>query len=287
MEGLKSFILDKIIAIRFLEKGDLMKTAVKRMASVFSAFLLVYFIYIISIILFKSGFDAASRDFFFITLSAYLLVPSLKYIKMKNDILDDNLEENERIFYEGKQLFENADILEGALLKYEDDEFKVENLIITKKGIFNIVKCNYTGRIKIKDNRWYRVYTKSLSEIPSPISEVRKNRSFLSKIYDEDQIVDVIVMVKDRVFIRGEEFSDVPVIRYSDLCSFIESYEGDLEWDKESLYDKIYKRIIKVNNLLEEEKKYNEFLDNKWSMRSRLSFISAFLILYIIQAVNI
>ena len=109
MEGLKSFILDKIIAIRFLEKGDLMKTAVKRMASVFSAFLLVYFIYIISIILFKSGFDAASRDFFFITLSAYLLVPSLKYIKMKNDILDDNLEENERIFYEGKQLFENAE----------------------------------------------------------------------------------------------------------------------------------------------------------------------------------
>lgn len=252
----------------------------------FSTFLLVYFIYIVSIILFKVGFDAASRDFFFITLAAYLISPLLKYIKIKNDVLGENLEENERITYEGKQLSEDVDMLEGVLLKYKNNEFKIDNLIITKKGVFNIVKCNYTGRLKIKDNRWYKIYGGSLSEIPSPVSEIRKNRAFLSKIYNEDQIIDVIVMIRDRVFVKGEESSDVPVIRYSDLSNFIENYEGDSKWDKENLYNKIYKRIIEVNNILDEDKKYNTFLDNKWVMRSRLSFISAFLILYIVRVVN-
>lgn len=265
-----------------------MKTGIKRVFNVISAFILVYFIYSVSLILYKAGFDGASRDFFFITLAAYLCIPLLRYLKIKKDILEDNLEENVRITYEGKELKGTADILEGIILKYKHEERKINNLIITKKGVFNIVKCNYTGRISVEDsNRWYRIYGKDSREIPSPITEVRKNREYLSKIYDEDMIIDVIVLVRDRVFVKGEENSDVAIIRYNNLSQFIKSYEADIEWDKESLYDRIYKRIIKVNNLMDEEEIYNKFLDNKWIMRSRLSFISTFFILYIIRVLNI
>ena len=278
--------MDKIIFIN-LKRGDVMKGAVKRLYSVMTTFIFVYFIYAISIFLFKAGLDGASRDFFFIILSVYLCLPLLRYLKIKREVLDSNLEENERVIYEIKEFCEEAVILEGIILKDEEEELKIDNLIITKNGVFNIVKCNYTGRISIKENRWYRRYSKGLSEIPSPITELRKNRVYLSKIFDEDQIIDVIVMVKDRVFVKGEENSDVPVMRYSDLSNFILNYEGEIQWDKESLYDRLYKRIIKVNNIMEEEKTYNNFIDNKWIMRGRLSFISAFFILYIIRVVNI
>lgn len=264
-----------------------MKGAIKRLCSVITTFIFVYLIYVISIFLFKVGLDGASRDFFFIILSVYLCLPLLRYLKIKKEVLDSNIEENERVIYELRDFCEEADILEGIILKDEEEELKIDNLIITKNGVFNIVKCNYTGRILIKDNRWYRKYSKELSEIPSPITELRKNRIYLSKIFDEDQIIDVIVMVRDRVFVKGEESSDVPVMRYSDLSNFILNYEGEIQWDKESLYDRIYKKIIKVNNLMEEEKTYNKFIDNKWVMRGRLSFISAFFILYIIRMVNI
>lgn len=275
----------KIIAIKF-RRGDVVKTAIKRLSSVIVTFIFVYFIYMVSIILYKIGFDGASRDFFFIVLSAYLCLPLLKYLKIKKEILDKNLEENEKIIYEIKEFQEDADILEGVLLKDDSDELKIENLIITKYGVFNIVKCNYVGRISIKENRWYRKYGRELREIPSPIMEVRKNRAYLSKIFDEEQIIDVIVMVKDRVFVKDEKNSDVPVIRYSDLSSFIINYEGNIEWNKENLYDRLYKRIIKVNNIMEEEKTYNKFIDNRWSIRGRITFISSFFILYIIRVIN-
>lgn len=263
-----------------------MKGAFRRLYSVITTFVFVYLVYIISIFLFKAGFDGASRDFFFIVLSVYLCLPLTKYIKIKKEVLDINLEENERITYELKDFFEEADILEGVLLKDKHEELKIDNLIITKNGVFNIVKCNYTGTICIKNNRWYKKYTKELSEIPSPIMEVRKNRFNLTKIFDEEQIIDVIVMVKDRVFVKNEEDSDVPVIRYTDLSNFILDYEGEIEWDKEKLYNKLYNRIVKVNNLMEEEKVFNKFIDNKWIMRGRLSFISVFFILYIVRVIN-
>lgn len=265
-----------------------MKGAVKRLSSVIFTFVLVYFVYLFSIILFNVGFDAASRDFFFITLTVYLCLPLAKYLKIKKDVIDSNLEENEKINYEVTEMKEHADVLEGIILKYKHEELKIDNLIITKSGVFNIVKCNYVGRVQVKENnRWYRKYTKELREIPSPIMQVRKNRAYLSKIFDEDQIIDVIVMVKDRVMVKGEENSDVPIIRYNDVCSFIREYEGDLEWDKESLYNKIYKKIVKVNNLIDEEKLYSKFIDNKWAIRSRLAFISTFFILYIIRIINV
>ena len=167
-----------------------MKGAVKRLYSVITTFVFVYLVYVISIFLFKAGLDGASRDFFFIILSVYLCLPLLRYLKMKKEVLDSNLEENERVIYELKEFCEEADILEGIILKDEEEELKIDNLIITKNGVFNIVKCNYTGRIRIKDNRWYRKYSKELSEIPSPITELRKNRIYLSKIFDEDQSAD-------------------------------------------------------------------------------------------------
>lgn len=99
-----------------------MKGAVKRLYSVMTTFIFVYFIYAISIFLFKAGLDGASRDFFFIILSVYLCLPLLRYLKIKREVLDSNLEENERVIYEIKEFCEEADILEGIILKDEEEE---------------------------------------------------------------------------------------------------------------------------------------------------------------------
>jgi aspartate kinase len=53
------------------------------------------------------------------------------------------------------------------------------------------------------------------------------------------------------------------------------------EINEDKIYDKIYEKVIKVNNIQEEKELYNKFVDNIWTFRGRLIFISVFFVLYL------
>ncbi|MDS0525733.1 NERD domain-containing protein [Clostridium sp. SHJSY1] len=263
-----------------------MITIVKRGVSFFYAFIFVYFIYSFCILLLKIGLDGASGNIFFVTLSIFLCGPFIKYNKMKSDITNGFIEENYKVNREIGKLKDNFNIMEGLILKDGDDNFKIENIVITNKGVFNIVKCNYKGEFHInKYNKWYKTSRKGNRGVISPITEVRKNRDYLIKLFDEDLIIDLIVMVNDRVYIEGEENSDVPIIRYDELFNYIADYPIDKEIDSDELYDKLFKKLIESKDIHKEEILYNKFVDNIWAFRSRLIFISAFFIVYILNII--
>lgn len=263
-----------------------MSFIIKRGTFFLYAFIYVYFIYSICIMLLKIGFHGASSDIFFFTLSIYLCVPLVKYSKMKDDIINNFIVENYKVNKEARKLKDKANIMEGLILKDGNDSFKIENIVITNSGIFNIVKCNYKGDFEVrKSNRWYKKNKKDIREVISPIGEVRKNRGYLSKLFDEDLIIDLVVMLNDRVYIDGEENSDVAIVRYDELYNYINDYPIEEEINVDEVYDKIYENIIKVSNIKEEEILYNKFLDNIWIFRSRLIFILVFFIIYILNII--
>ncbi|MBD7909917.1 nuclease-related domain-containing protein [Clostridium cibarium] len=259
-----------------------MISIVKRGVSFLYAFITVYFIYSLSIVLLKVGFDGASREIFFSTLAIYLSIPIVNYNKAKGNIVSGLIEENYKITKEVEKLKEKANIMEGVILKDRKSDFKIENIVVTNRGVFNIVKCNYKGDLEIKkNNRWYKHSRNGINEVISPITEVRKNRNYLAKILDEEFIIDLIVIVNDRAFLIGEENSDVPVVRSDELYNYISEYLVEEEINEDKIYDKIYEKVIKVNNIQEEKELYNKFVDNIWTFRGRLIFISVFFVLYL------
>ena len=91
--------------------------------------------------------------------------------------------------------------LQGVTLKQENTSIDIDSIVINKYGVFNIVYCEFKGNIKIKEfNNWYKVVRGGV-EVPieSPIEKLRKNREMLNRVFDEDQIIDLIVLVIDRV----------------------------------------------------------------------------------------
>jgi len=265
-----------------------MITSFKRVFYVISALILVCTIYYISVLMLKIGFNGASSEFFFVILSFYLAIPLIKYNKIRRSVRDGEFEENYKINNNLKKLNSIGNAIEDVTLKFNDEDIIIEKLVFTKKGIFNIVKCNYTGDIVIeKDNRWYKVNKKGKDAVLSPIKTLRNYRMALSKVFDEEEIIDLIVIVNDRFFVEGEELSDVPIIRYDEILAYMEDYDGEEKYNEEELYDRLYPSIMKTKNTIEENKLYNIFLDYKWMFRSRLAFISVFFILYLLNNIYI
>lgn len=253
---------------------------------VITALILVYVIYYISLGMIKIGFHGASSEFFFIVLSFYLAVPLIKYTKIKKNVIEGEFEENYKINNNLKKLNILGNTIEDATIRYNNQDIKIEKLAITKKGIFNIVKCNYTGDILIeKGNRWYKTNKKRKDALLCPVNTIRNYRLALTNIFEDEDIIDLIVIVNDRFYIQGEEYSDVPIIRYDEISSYIEDYEGKEKYNEEELYERIYSSIVTTKNTFEENKLYNVFLDYKWMFRSRLAFISVFWILYLLNII--
>ncbi|PRR83412.1 hypothetical protein [Clostridium vincentii] len=263
-----------------------MFTNLRRGSYVIMTLILVYATYYISLGLLKIGFNGASGEFFFIVLGFYLAIPLIKYTKIKKNVIEGELEENYKINKNLKKLNILGNTIEDATLKYKNQDIKIEKLVITKKGIFNIVKCNYTGDILIEeDNRWHKTKNKRKDALLCPINTIRNYRLALTSIFEEEEIIDLIVIVNDRIYIQGEEYSDVPIIRYDEILSYIEDYDGEEKYNEEELYERIYPSIVNTKNTSEDNKLYNLFLDYKWIFRSRLAFISVFLILYLLNIV--
>ena len=263
-----------------------MFTRLRRGYYIIIALLLVYVTYSISVGMLNIGFEGASSEFFFIVLGFYLAVPLIKYTKIRENVIEGEFEENYKINKNLKKLNTLGNTIEDATIKYNTQDIKIEKLVITKKGIFNIVKCNYTGDILIEeDNRWYKTNKKRKDALLSPVNTIRNYRVALTNIFEEEDIIDLIVIVNDRFYVQGEEYSDVPIIRYDEIRSYIEDYEGEEKYNEEELYERIYPSILDTKNTFEENKLYNVFLDYKWMFRSRLAFISVFLILYLFNII--
>lgn len=263
-----------------------MVTRFRRVFYVITALVLVSATYYISVVMLKVGFNGASSEVFFVVLSFYLSAPLIKYNKLRRAALEGEFEGNYKINNNLKKLSILGNTIEDLTLRFNDEEVKIEKLVFTKKGIFNIVKCNYTGDIIIeKDNKWYKVNKKRKDVVLSPINIIRNYRRVLTKVFNEEEIIDLIVIVNDRFYVENEELSDVPIIRYDEILSYIEDYDGEEKYNEEKLYDSLYPSIVKTKNTIEENKLYNIFLDYKWMFRSRLAFISIFLILYILNII--
>lgn len=264
---------------------EIIKQNFKRTYYVTTAFILVYITYEISLSLFKIGFSTASRNIYFCVLAIYLCVPLLKHNKYEKDIEIEKLQANCIVNKQLRSVIDSISLLEEIVIKKDDEEITLDNTIVTtKRGALNIVKCNYTGDIIIdKDNRWYSKDRKSISELITPITAIRKNREYLTNILAEDEIIDVVVMVNGKFFIEGEENSDAIIVEYDDLPDMIKEFNEDGTEDENKIYDKIYKKIIRVKDIAEEEKLYDSYIDNIWMFRSRLTFISMSFIFYILN----
>lgn len=263
-----------------------MVTRFRRVFYVIAALILIYAIYYISVVMLKMGFNGASSEFFFVILGFYLAAPLIKYNKIRGAVIEGKFEGNYKINNNLKKLSIKGNIIEDATLKFKDENIIIEKLVFTNKGIFNIVKCNYTGDIVIeKDKRWYKINKRKKYAVVSPINIIRNYRRALTKVFKDEEIIDLIVIVNERVYIQGEEYSDVPLIRYDEILEYIDDYEGEEKYNEEKLYDRFYPNIVKTKNTIEEKKLYNVFLDYKWMFRSRLAFISVFLILYLLNII--
>ena len=177
---------------------------IKRIFYAFTTTIIVFMIYRMSILLLMVGLKSTSRQLFFTTLCLYLFIPLLKNIRLKN--VDTNMcEINSKINKTYKKIKDDTITkLQGVTLKQENTSIDIDSIVINKYGVFNIVYSEYKGNIKIKEfNNWYKVVRGGV-EVPieSPIEKLRKNREMLNRVFDEDQIIDLIVMVNDRVVVE-------------------------------------------------------------------------------------
>lgn len=256
----------------------------KRIYYSVSALVLVYLVYFMSLVLFRVGLNNASKDFFFMAVGLYLVIPLFKLIKDNKNIPKDALVTN-KIKKELLQI-EEDDIskIQGVTLKYNNYKEYIDCIIINKYGLYNIVFCDYKGNIIInKNGEWIEQTIKGTKGVISPIEKIKKNRKVLAKALKEEEIIDLVVMTNAYVEINQEEASTVPIVRYDELADYINEYNSEEKFDEEELYDRIYPLIYKEKDLSKETDLFERYLDNRWQYRSRFAVISFFILFYIFK----
>lgn len=258
----------------------------KRIYFCFISFLLIYLVYRMSLLLLKFGLNDAAFEIFYIVSALYLGYSLIRYIQYKKSYSFNELKLYNRVNKIFSNVEGNVTPLQGVTLKKGDNKGELDSIIITSKGVLNIVSCSYTGDLIIKkDGNWYKRDKNSDYMISSPINKIRKNRDILSKIYNEDEIIDVVLLLSDYVEIEGEENFNVPILRNDELNEYIEEYQIEEEYNTEELYDKLYPTISEEKDLEGLKSNYNKYIDTKWQFRSRLAAVSIFGILYILNLI--
>lgn len=262
---------------------------VKRTFYIIMTAIIVFMIYRVSILLLMVGFEQAASELLFITLSIYLLIPLVKNFKFK-DVPLQNIEINRRI----KKAYESISdkdttALIGLTLKEGNITTDIDSIIINKYGVFNIAFCNYSGNIKIKDgNTWVKVNRKDQEEkLESPIDKIRDSRKTLSNIYDEEIIIDLIIMTNSWAQVEEESVSSVPILFVEEIDEYISNYQTKEKYDEDELYDLLYPLISKEKDLEKDFDIYEKYLDIKWQYRSRIAIISFALMFYIFRIIGI
>ncbi|MBU5487862.1 hypothetical protein KQI77_06720 [Clostridium sp. MSJ-8] len=259
----------------------------KRIFYIFSALFLVYIVYKISILLLMVGLDTMSREFFLLVLGIYLVIPLVKNLRLKTSDLNC-IEINNNISRVCKKIKDSKTTsLLGLTLKYNNIEKYFDAIIINKHGVFNIVFCDYKGNIVVSEyNSWKKVNNRREETLVSPINKIRENRELLSKVYKEEEINDLIVMIDESVDVTEEESSSVPIVMYMDLADYIDNFDNEEEYNEDELYDKLYPIIVTERELQQDNKLFQKYLDYKWQYRSRITIISFAAVLYIFKMIG-
>lgn len=260
----------------------------KRFLYAFFAAIIIYTIYRFSVIALIFGFNDTSREIFFVPIVFYFFIPILRNFKnRKLDIKKIRVYKKIKNIYKKISDF-NVTPLLGLTLKDKEKAIDIDSIIVTEKGLFNIVLCDYNGDIEVKkNNKWIKINNKNKDiNLISPIDKVRENRSILNKIYNEETIIDLIVLTDFSADVYEEYKSDADIVRADDLLDYIESYDSDEKYDSDELYDKLYPYIFKEKDLEKEFNIYEKYLDYKWQYRSRIAFISLGVIFYVLRTIE-
>ena len=250
-----------------------MKDNIKRIYICFFSFFLIYLVYKMSTLLLKMGLDSAATEIFYIIVSLYLGYSLIRYMQYKKSYSFDELELYNRVNKIFSKIEGKVTPLQGITLKKDEVKGELDSIVVTSKGVFNIVSCSYIGDIKIKeDGNWYKRDRRGDYMISSPINKIKKNREILSKIYNEEEIVDVVLLLSD--YIENDELND-----------YINDYEIEDEYDESGLYDKLYVTIESEKDLDGIKSSYKKYIDAKLQFRSRLAAVSIFTILYILNII--
>lgn len=263
-----------------------MKDNIKRIYICFFSFFLIYLVYKMSTLLLKLGLYSAATEIFYIIVSLYLGYSLIRYMQYRKSYSFDELELYNRVNKIFSKIEGKITPLQGVTLKKDEVKGELDSIIVTSKGVFNVVSCSYIGDIKIKeDGNWYKRDRKGYYMISSPINKIKKNREILSKIYDEEEIVDVVLLLSDYIEIEGEENFSVPIVKNDEINDYIDDYEIEDEYDESVLYDKLYVTIDSEKDLDGIKASYKKYIDAKLQFRSRLAAVSIFAILYILNII--
>ena len=260
----------------------------KRILYAFFAAIIIYTIYRFSVIALIFGFKDTSREIFFIPIVFYFFIPILRNFKNRNlNIKKIKVYRKIKNIYKKINDF-NVTPLIGLTLKDKEKTAEVDSIIVTDKGVFNIVLCDYKGDIEVKENNnWIRLKSKNKTEtLLSPINKIKENRMILNNIYEDESIIDLIVMTDFTADVYEEFKSDADIIKSEDLLDYIESYNNSKEYNADELYNKLYPYIFKEKDLEKEFNIYEKHLDYKWQYRSRIAFISIGIIFYVLKAIE-
>lgn len=263
-----------------------MKNNIKRVWLCFFSFLLIYIFYKISILLLKLGLETTAFEIFYIVSALYLGYSLISYMQFRKSYSFDELEYYNRVNNIFSKIEGKVTPLQGITLSKDGVKGELDSIIVTSKGVLNVVSCSYTGDIIIKeDGNWYKSDKSGDYMITSPIGKIKKNRKILSNIYQEEEIIDVVLLLSDYVDVEGEENFFVPILQNNELNNYIEEYDIEEEYDESELYDKLYSAIDSEKDLEELKSNYKKYIDTKWQFRSKLAAVSIFGILYILNVI--
>lgn len=220
----------------------------------------------------------SSLYFLFVMYKAAIFFKITTKIKENIKISLSNLKNNKKVQHNLKKLKNNYILLKNLCLENDDDCFKIENLLICSKGIFNIKNL---GLPINNSNDDIVISTDNIDQISY---ELTKSNDLLEDILPtEVPIINVITLSNDNLVIENSSQLTSSVICIKNLSSFIENNFKDIA----NLDNTYLKNIIIENNRWKLDCFISAFLNFLWQNKSILLFFFAFSILYYFYSILI
>ena len=199
-------------------------------------------------------------------------------IKENIKISLSNLKNNKKVQHNLKKLKNNYILLKNLCLENDDDCFKIENLLICSKGIFNIKNLGLSIN---NSNDDIVISTDNIDHISY---ELTKSNDLLEDILPtEVPIINVITLSNDNLVIENSSQLTSAVICIKNLSAFIENNFKDIA----NLDNTFLKNIIMENNRWKLDCFISALLNFLWKNKSILLFFFAFSILYYFYSILI
>ena len=114
-------------------------------------------------------------------------------------------------------------------IDYDNLSFLMDTIIISNCYIFNLASKDYSGSIEIDaEGNWIHKDSAGDIGIESPLTQIKKQRILLEKIYQNSHnIVDIIVLTNQECILNGKNNCQVPIIRLDALLNFLDQYENE------------------------------------------------------------